>query len=164
MSSSLASSKDNQWHSSRHHLIYHCEVMDLNIVHIFQSTEVVITNGQIISYLFSQLELLLNPLSTTLNNHWGDSFLSHTKRPFRLILHISYSGYFLCTFLWARYLFMEDVSRDYKLGILVFFRSILKFYCYILLNIYYINFGQEKMLKLKRVFKCSLTIYQDSRD
>ena len=73
--------------------------MDLNIVHIFQSTEVVITNGQIISYLFSQLELLLNPLSTTLNNHWGDSFLSHTKRPFRLILHISYSGYFLCTFL-----------------------------------------------------------------
>ena len=119
---SLASSKDNQWHSSRHHPTYHCEVMDLNIVHIFQSTEVVITNGQIISYLFNQWELLLNPLSTT-PIITVTSFLSHTKRPFRLILHISYSRYFFCTFLRARYLFMEDVSRDYKLGILILFQN-----------------------------------------
>lgn len=119
---SLASSKDNQWHSSPHPPTYHCELMDLNIVDIFQSSKVVITNGQIISYLFNQWELLLNTLSTT-PIITVTYCLSHTKRPFRLILHISHSRYFLCTFLWARYLFVEDVSRDYKLGILVLFQK-----------------------------------------
>lgn len=130
---SLASSKDNQWSSSPPHPpMYHCELMDLNIVDIFQYTEVVIINGQIISYLFDHWDSLLNPLGTT-PIVTLTSFPFHTKRPSRLILYISCSRYFLCIFLWAGFLLVENVSRDYKQGILVLFQ---KYFEILLLNIY----------------------------
>lgn len=60
--------------------------------------------------------------------------------------------------------FVEDISRDYKLGILILYQKYFEIPLLLFAEHLQHKFCQEKTSKIKREFKCSLTIYQDSRD